>query len=208
MLFFQHGRIRYLLPLFPLLTLMASYGIQELKDTRVRRYIVLCVVASSLAIVVFAYAPFLRRTSMVNLQDAGRYLDTLETGAVELQVLPQTRSLGNTEMAIPLLDLYTRKKIVYRERLPAPQDHQAVMRSPLRFSWEIRQPAIYSEQAKDACLPVVIISGDPSATLPSDINRLSAPLTVLKRFESSAGVFKYKTFVTVFKRTCMAETAQ
>lgn len=207
-LFFQHGRIRYLLPLFPLLTLMASYGIQELKDARVRRYIVLCVVTSSLVIAVFAYAPFLHRTSMVNLRDAGGYLDTLENNAVEVHVLPQPRSLGNTEMAIPLLDLYTRKKLVYRERPSGPPDQEAIMQSPLRFSWEIRQPAIYSEQAKDACLPVVIISGDSSGTAPSDINLISASFTMLKRFESSAGVFKYKTFVTVFKRTCMAETEQ
>lgn len=145
---------------------------------------------------------------MVNLRDAGGYLDALESRAVEVYVLPQAKSLGNSEMAIPLLDLYTRKKIVYKERPPFPKDRQAIMLSPLRFSWEIRQPAVYAEQDADACLPVVVISSEPSGTVPSGMNPLNAPLRLLYRFESSTGVFKYKTFVAVFKRTCMAGTAQ
>jgi hypothetical protein len=205
---FHHGRIRYLLPLFPLLTLMASYGIQELRHAGVRRYFVLSIIASSLVIAIFAYAPFLRRTSMVNLRDAGGYIDSLEGSAVEVLVLPQKRSLANTEMAIPILDLYTRKNIVYKERLAAPQDQQAIRRSPLRFSWEIRLPAVYSEQKMAACLPLVVISSDSAGTASSDMTPQRAPLRLLNRFESTTGVFKYKNIGAVFKGTCMSETAQ
>ncbi len=206
-LFFQHGRTRYLLPLFPLLTLMAAYGIKELRNARVRRYLVLCIVMSSLALAVFGYAPFLRRMSLVNLRDAGAYLDALPGDAVEVRVLPQPRSLGNTETAVPLLDLYTRKKLFYKERLPAPRDQQALMQSPLRFTWEIRQPAIYSERKMDACLPVVVISGASAETSSSGMDPAKPRLTLMKRFETSTGVFRYKTFVAVYKEKCMAETA-
>jgi len=206
-LLFHHGRIRYLLPLFPLLALMAAYGIGELRNARGRRYLVLSIVASSLALSVFAYAPFLRRASMVNLRDAGRAIDALDSSEVEVRVLPQARSLGNTEMAIPLLDLYTRKKIVYTEWLPVPRDRQAAMQSPLRFSCETPLPTVYAEQKRDACLPVVVISGDPAGAA-SPANPRDASLTLLNRFESTTGVFKYKTMVAIFKRACMAETAQ
>jgi hypothetical protein len=206
-LLFQHGRIRYLLPLFPLLALMAAYGIRELRNAHARRFLVLSIVASSLVLSVFAYAPFLRRASMVNLRDAGRAIDALDGSEVEVRVLPQARSLGNTEMAIPLLDLYTRKKIVYTERLPVPQDYQATMQSPLRFSWETPLPVVYAGQKRDACLTVVVISGDPAGAV-SSANHGDAALTLLNRFESTTGVFKYKTMVAVFKRTCMAERAQ
>ena len=40
-------RIRYLLPMFPMLALMASYGLREIQDRAVRKYVVLCTVASS-----------------------------------------------------------------------------------------------------------------------------------------------------------------
>ena len=205
--FIQHERIRYLLPILPLFTLMAAYGLQEVRDREVRQYIVWCVVSTSLVITLTAYAPFLDRLSMVNLRDAGGYLDTLEGGAVDVYILPQTRSPGNTEMAIPLLDLYTRKKIVYRDQRSALSDTRAIALSSLRFSWEIRQPAFYADEGTDACLPVVLISGVPSGSPPADSNR-HTPLHLLRGFYSSSSIFKYKTFVTVFTRDCMSETAQ
>ena len=206
--FIQHERSRYLLPILPLFTLMAAYGLQSVRDREVRQYIIWCAVTTSLAITLGAYSPFLERMSMVNLRDAGGYLDTLEGSAVEVYVLPQTRSLGNTEMAIPLLDLYSRKKIVYRDRHSRLPDAQAIARSSLRFSWEIRQPDFYADQGTGDCLPVVLISAEPSGTAPAGITQLNTPLHLLRKFDSSTNIFKYKTFVTVFKRDCMSETAQ
>jgi len=51
-------RIRYLLPVFPMLALMASYGLREIRDVAVRKYAVLCIVASSVVIMFFGFLPF------------------------------------------------------------------------------------------------------------------------------------------------------
>ena len=64
----QIKRIRYIIMIFPLLTLMASYGLQEIKDKRIVRFIVSCTVVFSLLIAVLAYFPFLRKTSAANIK--------------------------------------------------------------------------------------------------------------------------------------------
>ena len=204
----HHERMRYLLPLAPLFTLMAARGLQEVRDRGARLFIVWCSVATSLVIALGAYAPFLDRMSHVNLRDAGGYLDTLDSASVDVYALPQPRSAGNTEAAVPLLDLFTRKELRYRTLAAARPEQGAIERSSLRFSWEVPMPAFYERTANDACPPVAVLSGEPLAGPPPGIDLPPGGLSLMKRFESATGVFKYKTFVTLFKRTCMAETAQ
>ena len=208
MVFLHHERIRYLLPLFPLFTLMAGYGLQSVQDRGVRLFIVWCAVTSSLVIALGAYGPFLERMSMVNLRDAGRYLDTLASPAVDVYVLPQARSTGNTEMAVPLLDLYTHKRIIYHEQQRVVSNMQARMQSSLRFSWEVRPPEFYAAHGADACLPMVLISSKPAVTDHPDAGPADTGMKILKRFESTTGVFRYKTFVSVYNRDCLDETEQ
>lgn len=207
-LLLHHERMRYLLPLAPLFTLMASRGLQEITDREVRRFIAWCAVTASFVIALGAYAPFLERMSLVNLRDAGAYLDTLDGDAVEVYALPQPRSAGNTEMAVPLLDLHTNKAIRYRT-LPAVKPEQStVERSPLRFTWEVRLPAFYDGDARGACTPLAVLSGEPVGVLPPGIDQDRVDPDPVRWFEASTGVFKYKIFVTLFRRSCMAETAQ
>ena len=204
----HHERVRYLLPLAPLFTLMASRGLQEVGDREVRLFIAWCAVTTSLVIALGGYAPFLERMSLVNLRDAGRYLDTLDSGTVEVYALPQPRSAGNTEMAVPLLDLFTKKEIRYRTLAAVRPDQRPIAQSSLRFTWEVRLPDFYEEGEHNACPPVAILSGEPLTVPPPGVDPDRDNLSLVKRFDSSTGVFKYKIFVTLFKRACMAETAQ
>ena len=193
-------RIRYMVPLFPLLALMAAHGLRALSgDERVRRFTALSTAGASLVLVLFAYLPFLGSTTMANLRDAGSYLDSLPYEAVEVRILPQHRSIGNTEAAVPLLDLFTRKRIVYRqERQPYPSSRK-VLTSPLRFTWELQRPGWYAGQVDDSGLPLVIISSgdDPFP-----------PQVAGKRFAADTGTFRYRTVLTVIERNALARTAQ
>ncbi|MEF9426211.1 MAG: glycosyltransferase family 39 protein, partial [Candidatus Mariimomonas ferrooxydans] len=92
---FQIRRIRYLLITFPMVALMASYALQEIKTMELRRFIALCIVASSLVLAIFVYRPFLLKMSPVNLKNAGQYLNSLEIKNIEVFTLPQKRSVVN-----------------------------------------------------------------------------------------------------------------
>ena len=193
-------RIRYMLPLFPLLALMAAQGLRALSgDAQVRRFTALSVAGASLVLVLFAYLPFLNGTTMANLADAGSYLDSLPGDAVEVRVLPQHRSMGNTEAAIPLLDLFTRKRIVYRQEPQPYPSSGKVLTSPLRFTWEQKLPRWYAGQDDENGLPLVVIS---SGDDPLPLNAAG------KRFAADTGTFRYKTVLTVHQRNDLAQTAQ
>ena len=57
--------------------------------------------------------PLLKSMSLVNLRNAGSFLDSDGTGKVEVFVLPSAKSTVNPSVAVPILDLYTGKEILY-----------------------------------------------------------------------------------------------
>ncbi|MDP2168539.1 MAG: glycosyltransferase family 39 protein [Thermodesulfovibrionales bacterium] len=196
-------RIRYLIPVFPMFALMASYGLREIKTDEVKRFIVSVAVLSSLTLAVFAYLPFLRQISLINLKDAGRFLDSLDVDAVEVFTLPQ-KSNVNPAVSVPLLDLFTKKRIIYdygpdNRPLPegiAPED---IERSPLRFTWEYKNPAYYAFGDKAGTnAAMVLISGSREAVVPAHIRQRLRGYRKCREFEVFSDDFRYKTIVAVF----------
>ena len=191
----QVERIRYLLPLFPLLALMAAYGLRTLfKEAGTRRFAALSAVAASFVLLFAAYLPYLDRTTMANLRDAGAYLDTLPGDAVMVEVLPQHRSTGNTEMALPVLDLFTKKRLVYMPRPLTRPDEGTIRTAPLRFTWELPLPAYYAGPSGPPPATRVIIADQPAAALHTLGPRTSGTVTA---FSADTGSFRYRTSVTV-----------
>ncbi len=138
-------RSRYLIPILPLLALMAGYAVREVRWPVLRRHLVGGVAAVSIAIAVFGYAPFLAQTSAVNLQRAGTYLDSLTVPRVEVVALPQPRTEVNPAVAMPLLAIYTSKPLVNRSPSLLPLDPAALAISPVRFSWQLTLPSAPSQ---------------------------------------------------------------
>lgn len=190
-------RARYLVPVLPMFALMAAYGLQAIRSAVLRRHVVLCVVASSLAIVFFGYLPFLQRNSAANLQAAGAYLNTLDSEAVEVVALPQRRARVNPDIAVPLLDLHTGKRLVaHAMHAPPPPDATHL---PLRFTWEYPLPASYAAGIRDSeALPVAIVSGEGAADLPQWLVQRLAQHRLSREFAVSENVFGYQTLVSVF----------
>lgn len=197
----QIKRIRYVIPLFPLFALMAAYGLNALRDQGIRRFICLCIAASSVTVASCAYLPFLNTTSMANLQHAGRYLDTLECDSVEVYALPQTDSSGSSFSAIPILDYHTAKKIVSPQAWPAHPQGGDTRQSSLRFTWEAKKPEWYSTSDAAPGCALALISSEAVESVPDAFTgggRRS--FDQLKRFDLTSDIFKYQTFVTVFKQ--------
>lgn len=193
-------RVRYLLPLMPFLTLAGSYGLQGINHIQVRRFIAYCCVMSSLVIAFWVYKPFLAGTSMANLKDAGRFLDTLSSEAIEIYCLEQSRSLGNTAVAVPILDLYTDKIIYQQQKWNSPEGRRKAQNVSLRFTWELKQPDSYRlAKYSGKKLPLVIIAEKPINNLPLELQSKYPTFRLLQKFTKSSGVFRYRTFVSVFE---------
>jgi hypothetical protein len=197
---FQVRRIRYTLPIFPMVALMASYGLQQVRDTDLRRFIVLCALISSLTVSVLAYRPFMEKISTVNLEEAGEFLDALDGKTVEVHTLPQQDAVLNPAVTVPLLDLFTRKRIVYHYDPALFPHREETATSPLRFTWEYTNPRYYhnDDGHSEGNVPVVVLSGGPAETLSQDMQARLKGYRLLREFGTYEGVYSFRTAVAVY----------
>ena len=205
LIIFQIKRIRYTIPLFPMVTLMASYGLQQIGDRDLKRFIALCIIMSSIAVGLFAYLPFTQKMSAANLKKAGEFLNTLDENAVEVFTVLPKEPVVNPAVEVPLLDLYTRKRIIYHGEFSAPPGRD-IIASPLRFTWEYKNPPYYAleDRPRDEEKAVVILSGEGGGDLPSTLVQRLKDYHLVSRFNADEGVFQHKTFVSVYRQRTAA----
>ncbi len=196
-LLFQVRRIRYLLPLFPTIALMASYGLHQIRDEKIRKLFVSCAVASSLIISLFAYLPFTQKLSAVNLKNAGEFLDSLEGETVEVFTLLPEDPVVNPAVSVPILDLYTRKVIFYRANTIF-SNPDMVQKSPLRFTWEYKNPDYYSTNDPRRKDLVAVIADKPDGRFPENVREEIKGFRKSKVFDISEDIFSYRTIVTIY----------
>jgi hypothetical protein len=191
-------RIRYLMPVFPMLALAAAYGLREVKQGRLRRFIACSAAASSIAIAVFAYLPFLESISAVNLMEAGRVVDALEQDDVAVYTPPPQGGAYNPAVAVPIFDLFTHKKIIYTQEKLSPPER--AKRSPLRFTWEYRAPRYYEARSTKESI-VVVISQD-FEPLPASLEQVLGGYILHKEFyKKSRRPYLYRTMVRIYLPT-------
>ncbi len=196
----QIRRARYVLVVLPMFTLMASYGLQRIKDSKLRRYLVSCVAASSIVIAIFAYLPFLQSMDLVNLKDAGKFLNSIGAEKIEVFTIPSAKTIVNMAVAVPILDLYSDKGIVYPHNINFYLPFEKIEKSPLRFAWEYKNPGYYTadhESFSDNSA-VAIISNGTLEVMPEYIKRKLEGRKKAKVFRTSTGIFRFNTVVTIY----------
>lgn len=197
----QLHRIRYLIPLFPLYALIGGYGIYHIKRPDIQNFLTIFMVGSSFIILHAAYYPFLKKNSLGNLQKAGEYLNQTNCEQIRVITKPQTGSIGNTAVALPMLDLYTSKALLYSPSRFVVEPEK-IRQASLRFSWENKIPDYYQRITSDHRIPLLVISSarQPEKSL---VDPVEAPgRSVTKRYNASSGVFRFKTYVTIFGDSC------
>jgi hypothetical protein len=139
----QIKRSRYVLVAFPMLTLMASYGLQRIKSVQITQYIIPCIVGPSIVIAGYAYLPFLQKMSLGNFETAAEYLRSINTENIKVFTVHSDKTVVNQAISVPIFDLYTDKKIRYdHDGFALPLEE--IETSPLRFTWEYRNPEYYA----------------------------------------------------------------
>jgi len=193
-------RIRYSIPIFPLLALLAGYGLRDLADPGLRRHLLLVIVGSSLLLAWGAYLPFLKSMAERNLQQAGRYLDTLAEERIAVVVLAEDEAAMDPRVMVPILDLFTHKTLAYHPPAVAAGPPARIATSPLRFTWEMALPAFYfPATAPDPEILVIITSG-PAAEFPPEIIAKLGDYSLLLGFVADSGIFQHRPYVQVFGR--------
>jgi Dolichyl-phosphate-mannose-protein mannosyltransferase len=194
-------RARYLVVVFPMLALMAAYGICEIRSAKISKFIVSSAVVSALVIAMFGYLPFFQKTSAVNLNHAGKYLDTMDAEAIEVVTLPPLRSIVNPAVSVPVLDLFTKKRLVYRYDEDWISRPASVEKSALRFTWEYKNPEYFLTVAGTSKkrIPVAIIFSDPEQIIPPRIAEKIAGYRLAKELVILDRVFRYQTIIRVYQ---------
>jgi hypothetical protein len=191
MLFMEIKRIRYLVPVFPMVALMAGYGLAQLRSMELRRFAVSSAVISSFIIAVFGYLPFISSLSISNLMDAGRFINSVEASRVRV-VTMDMKSQVNPAVAVPLMDIYTEKQIVYEYKGHTPPESLDVDKSPLRFTWRYENPAYYRANSPEKDEILAIVSTErPKTPEGYEITRV---------FDINDGIFRFRTFVTLYRQ--------
>lgn len=199
----QIKRIRYTVMVFPSLALMASYGLCEIKDGRLKRFAALCILMYSLIIANFAYLPFMQKISIVNIKNAGARLDAADIKSVEVFTLPPNDALINPAIYVPILDLFTKKHVHYNYTLDFVPPMEEIKDSSLRFTWEYKNPAYYApaagnENHMERDKAVLIISTAPDDKIPDYIMQRIRNYRLLETFKVSDDVFACKSFAALY----------
>lgn len=197
----QIKRIRYILPIFPMITLMAAYGMQAIKNSELRKFIVYSAVTSSLVIALFVYLPFLQKMSAANFMSAGKYLNSLNASVVKVVTIPSKTSAMNPAVSVPILDYFTEKNIYYDYKKTDPPGN--VKMSPLRFTWTYENPEYYKTSMRDNLLdnnPVVIITSGQKEAIPEYIKEQITGYSKVTKFDISTDFFRYSPAVIIYQQ--------
>jgi 4-amino-4-deoxy-L-arabinose transferase-like glycosyltransferase len=197
----QVKRIRYTIPAFPMLALMAAYGLKEIQNRTLIKQVVFSVVGTSFVVAFMGFLPLLKTLGVQNLQATGEYLNTLPLTNIKVVSLAGDNAVVNPDTALPVLDIYTQKKLLYEQRPVSPETLEKAKTSPLRFTWEFPLPIYYPKETGVKALDgVVIITDDRDRALPQDIENIVSLYPTKKIFQQSSNIFQHQTFVTVYHK--------
>jgi len=195
----QIRRSRYVMVVFPMVTLMASYGLQKILALEIRRYTASCIVALSLTVAMFAYMPLLQSMGLVNLRNAGIFLDSVNAEKVQVFTLPSAKSTVNPSVAVPLLDLYTAKDILYHYDNSVSLPSGRIETSPIRFTWGYQNPEYYVRaQTGPVSNMIAVITNRGDDSLPGPIGEKLKGYERIRVFEAADDLFLYSPVVTVY----------
>jgi hypothetical protein len=111
--------------------------------------------------------------------------------------------VGSLDVAVPLLDLFTVKRIMYhRDNEQFLQPWDKIETAPLRFTWEFELPSYYyGNSAADNGTAAVVISDDAEQELPAYVSERLSGYQLARIYDTYEGIFRFKTTVRIYQRT-------
>ncbi len=198
----QIRRTRYIIMVLPMVSLAAAYGLHWMQNAYLKKFLLGCIITSSLAVALFAYLPFMQKMSAVNLKEGGRFLDGLPERNVEVFALIPAEPVVNPWVSVPLLDLFTRKRIIYNNvAVLSKEQREKISNSSLRFTLELNVPSFYYDRRHDdESAVLVVVSESAKDPLPSGIEQRMAGYRQIGVFDKYEGIFQYRTSMRIYRR--------
>jgi hypothetical protein len=139
--------------------------------------------------------------SSVNLKDAGRFLNSVDVTNIEVLTLPSTNSIVNPAVSVPILDIFTEKNIYYYYDASFLPPFERIRESPLRFTWEYKNPEYYiaNNKGSKGNVAVVVITNKIDELLPNHIEQKIKGYKKIRVFKTSTGVFRYRPIVIIYQ---------
>lgn len=196
-------RMRYLIPVLPMIALMAAYALAELKNSCHKIFVAYGAAGTAFLIALTMSTGFLQNTSASNIKSAGDYLNGMNIDVAEVIVLPQHRSVVNPVITIPTLDYFTGKALVYRQdqSFNSKQIPEHVYTSSVRFTWEYTLPSYYfqTDSSEHIDKALVVVFSDQKQLETEKLQQLLKHYRIAKSFDQTTGVFKYQTFLNIYE---------
>jgi len=116
-------------------------------------------------------------------------------------VLPQTNSTINPSISLAMLDLFTKKDIVYNDIIDIESPRNS-SKSPWRWTWEVQIPRFQANHSSETSYDTIVViqSIKDQQALPQIGQRLDN-YRLLRKFTRSSRAFRYKTLVYIYQRT-------
>ena len=109
----------------------------------------------------------------------------------------------NPAVSVPVLDLFTSKRVIHAYAGAPAAARRAAERSSLRFTWEYRSPRYHAPDAGAAGpdgAAVVVITDDLARPLPPEVERRIAGHRLAAVFAGEEDAFQHHTLVKVYRR--------
>ena len=71
--------------------------------------------------------------------------------------------------------------------------------SPLRFTWEYRNPRYYADAGAGGASAVAVVTDDLARPLPEEVTARLRGYELARTFAADEGVFRNKTLVAVYR---------
>jgi hypothetical protein len=98
-----------------------------------------------------------------------------------------------------MLDLYTAKQVSYAYQGALPEARERAAASPLRFTWEYRNPDYYRAGVAGGDVAVALVADDLDGPLPPRVQDRLRGLRLARAFAVDDGVFRNRPLVAVYR---------
>ena len=192
---YHDTRIRYMIPAYPALAMLAGVGLFRLsqESRRMACFLAIATVLGSLSMLYLAYVPFAQANSAADLMRAAKYAERIPVDTIDMYALYPASYNSSLALLIPLFDLHSSKQVVVRGESLMPTREITPEQRNISWTWSYELPGYYFRLAPPSDL-VGVISPMYYPYLPPMLRERLQNYTLIRTFEAGTygALFPYK----------------